>query len=60
MRGEGDSGKQKGILGSPPSGNIGGQRTPGQSSSSTKITQDSTLKPPKLTFRKFEGENPKG
>ena len=61
---DGTNGSGKGILGSAPIGtapigSAGDTRVPGQSSFSTKVNPETHLRPPKLSFPKFDGNDPK-
>ena len=56
---EDTKGREKGILGSALGSSNGSQRFQGQNSISHKIISEPTLRPPKLTFPKFDGNDPK-
>jgi hypothetical protein len=56
---EAPNGNGKGILGSVPGSSYGEPRPQGQTSSCSKVNTDTTLRPPKLIFPEFDGEDPK-
>ncbi|TXG52963.1 hypothetical protein EZV62_022132 [Acer yangbiense] len=56
---EDTKGREKWILGSAPGSSNGSQRFQGQNNINHKVIYEPTLRPHKLTFPKFDGNDPK-
>ena len=59
VRSEPREGSGKGILGTMPSSSNKETRQQATPNSASKVITDTTLRPPKLTFPKFDGDEPK-